>query len=495
MTRSASVSASAPAVAAARDLDAAALTAGFRRWLLPCREEGSYEVTDVVGEIPREIHGTLYRNGPSQNVVPQAGPTALHLFDGDGYVNAFRFEDGRVRHTAAFVRTQSFLFEEKQGRYCMNGASLPADVAVEDAPGRVQPNTNVLLHAGRLFAMVENAPPFELDPDSLAPLGPWDYDGRLLSYSTTAHPKVDGRTGQMLVHGYAPFEPYLQLYAVEPDGRVSLAEAVDAPYATMMHDLAITEHYVIFPLCPVLFDLAVLEQGRPFADALRWDPERPVRFGVRGREPGAAVRWFDARTNGFLFHFGNAYEERDGSRIVFDACVYPDGAALLDGLRRIRTGHVDRGFAAPPFAFEIDLASGVLTERQLDDQGAEFPRCDDRRVGYRNRFVYAALAAERGRTGAGGTFSTLVKVDRERGRSVRHPFGAGRWTGEPVFVPRAADAEEDDGFVLVTVYDASEDRSELVVLDARHFDGAPLARARLRHRVPLGFHGNFGRAG
>lgn len=469
--------------------DLETLRLGFRNWLRPSRDEGSYEVSDVEGRIPPEIEGTLYRNGPSQNVEPRAGADALHLFDGDGLVHAFRFEDGRLRHTSAFVRTESFLFEEKQGRYCMNGASLSADVAVEGAPGRVQPNTNAVHHAGRLFALVENAPPFELDPHSLGSLGPWDYDGRMLSYATTAHPKIDGRTGQMVIHGYSPFEPYLQLYTVEPDGSVSLAETVDAPCSTMMHDVAITEHYVIFPLCPVLLELPALEQGRPFADALRWDPEQPVRFGVRSRAPGSPVRWLEAKTNGYMFHFGNAYE--DGDRLVFDACVYPDGGALLDGLRRIRTGHVDRGFAANPTLFEIDLASGAVAERKLDDQGAEFPRIDDRRVGYRNRWGYAALTAERGAPGAAAYFSTLVKVDREGGHSVYHRLGAGRWIGEPVFVPRAPDAAEDDGFVLAVGYDAAEDTSELVVLDARHFDAEPLARARLRHRVPLGFHGSF----
>ena len=83
----------------------------------------------------------------------------------------------------------------------------------------------------------------------------------MLGLSTTAHPKIDGRTGQMILHGYSPVEPFLTLYVIEPDGRVSLAEAVDAPYGVMMHDVAITENHVIFPLVPVLIDLSVVEQG------------------------------------------------------------------------------------------------------------------------------------------------------------------------------------------------------------------------------------------
>ena len=74
------------------------------------------------------------------------------------------------------------------------------------------------------FALVENAPPFEMDPESLESIGPWRYDDRMLGMSTTAHPKIDGKTGQMWIHGYQPMEPYIQLYCVEPDGSVSLCE-------------------------------------------------------------------------------------------------------------------------------------------------------------------------------------------------------------------------------------------------------------------------------
>jgi carotenoid cleavage dioxygenase len=63
--------------------------------------------------------------------------------------------------------------------------------------------------------------------------------------------------------------------------------------------------------------------------------------------------------------------------------------------------------------------------------------------------------------------------------------------GEPIFVPRRATAEEGDGFLLVVVYRGEEKRSDLLVLDARNVDRAPLATVMLSHRVPFGFHGNW----
>jgi carotenoid cleavage dioxygenase len=461
--------------------DALELSAWTEAWR-PTDREDAYELTDVEGEVPREIHGTLYRNGPSQKVLPREGDLALHLFDGDGLVHAFRFDDGRVRYRSRFARTDSLLFDEKRGPSKQHTINLQVADPDPDAPFRVQANTNAVFHAGRLLAMEENGLPFEMDPRSLESVGWLRFRDPMLGMSVSAHPKIDGRTGQMWIHGYQPVPPFVQLYAIEPDGRCSLAEAVETPYPVMMHDLAITEHYVILLLCPVLFDLR--EGG--FREWIRWAPEKGLRFGVRERTPGAPVRWFDAPTPAFIFHPGNAYE--DGDVIRMDACSYLDPAGLLRDLATFRSGRVGAGAKAVPFLYELDLASGACRERQLDDRGAEFPRLDDRRVGHPNRFGYAVVCPD---SAVGPGPKSILKYDRRGGPSVAHRFAPGSQPGEPIFVPRSAGAEEDDGFVLCVVFDPARAASDLVVLDARALDAAPLAVAHLRHRVPAGFHGNF----
>ncbi|MNR66097.1 Lignostilbene-alpha,beta-dioxygenase isozyme III [compost metagenome] len=65
---------------------------------------------------------------------------------------------------------------------------------------------------------------------------------------------------------------------------------------------------------------------------------------------------------------------------------------------------------------------------------------------------------------------------------------------EPVFVPRTADAAEGDGWLLAVAWRAQEQRSDLLVFDAMQLTAGPVAVARLPHRVPFGFHGNW-RAG
>ena len=449
--------------------------------------ETDYTISRIEGEIPRELNGTLYRNGPNQKTPPAAGNAALHLFDGDALIHAITFEDGAARYRGRYAQTESFLCEQDEGAYVLGGLNLPPDRQIDNPPASVSPNTNVVPHSGRLFALVENAPPFEMDPTTLESKGPWNYDGNMLGMSTTAHPKIDGKTGQMWINGYQPIEPFIQLYVVEPDGSVSLAEAHDAPWPSMMHDFAITENYVIFPLGSIHFDLGPMLTGGRFSDAISGHADRNMRFGIRRREAGSDVTWFEAPSPGYMFHPGNAYEE-DG-KIFMDACTYEDPQGLIDSLDVIRQGGDSRGFIANPYLYEFDLASQTCKETKLSDISAEFPRIDDRLVGYKNRWGYAATA-EPG-DDASALFRRITKYDRTGGPSVNRDTVDGQWVGEPVFVPRHAGAEEDDGFVLNLVHDANTDATAVDVLDARAIDREPLARLWLDERLPLGFHGNW----
>ena len=48
----------------------------------------------VTGELPRDLNGTLYRNGPN----PQFDQPGSHWFVGDGMLHAFHLENGRASY-------------------------------------------------------------------------------------------------------------------------------------------------------------------------------------------------------------------------------------------------------------------------------------------------------------------------------------------------------------------------------------------------------------
>ena len=86
---------------------------------------------------------------------------------------------------------------------------------------------------------------------------------------------------------------------------------------------------------------------------------------------------------------------------------------------------------------------------------------------------------------------SLVRYDVRSGAVDVIEFGPGRSIGEAVFVPRADDAAEDDGWYLTLVHDRATDRSSLAVLDAGDPTAGPIAEVHLPTRVPVGFLPEF----
>ena len=131
----------------------------------PVTEEVTAFDLEVTGTIPEGLDGRLLRNGPNPHL-PLEDPAGYHWFLGDGMVHGLRLQDGR----AAWYRNR-----------WVRG----------DAFG---PNTNVIGHAGRTWAIVESGTlPVELT-EELESVGTNGFDGTLEG-GYTAHPKRDPRTG------------------------------------------------------------------------------------------------------------------------------------------------------------------------------------------------------------------------------------------------------------------------------------------------------------
>jgi len=105
---------------------------------------------------------------------------------------------------------------------------------------------------------------------------------------------------------------------------------------------------------------------------------------------------------------------------------------------------------------------------------------------------------------AGHTSSGKLSADPPTRSSSTSLAGVGRQTyrsdgcvGEPVFVPRkpfphsVTQGDEDDGWVLVQLYNVKSRCTEFLILDAKHVSSGPIARIKLKHHVPAGFHGTF----
>jgi len=445
----------------------------------PWRMEGEAPDVEVIGALPHELRGTYYRNGPNAAFEPMG---RYHWFDGDGMVHAIHIEDGRAHYRNRWVASDGLKEERAAGRALYPGL---LDFGTTEAPAfKVTANTNTVFHANRLLALVESSLPTELDARTLETRGLYDFAGRL-SGAMTAHPKLDPSSGEMLFFGYAPFPPYLQYYVVDGSGALVHAEPIELAWPSMIHDFAVTEKHTIFLLCPILFDF---ENAAKRGSVFSWEPERGTRIGVMPRHGRSEdVRWFETDPC-YVFHPLNAYD--DGDQVVLDVHRYEQ--LLFMSPKAAREPEWRDSQVARLHRFRLDLAGGSVRSDALDDHEGEFPRVDERLVGRKHRFGYFAAVGPEGNPTLLPEFTSVAKIDLERGSRVEvRPHGAGNGCGEPVFVPRTAGAAEDDGWVMYLAYDHERNASELVLLDARDFRGEPVARVRLPHRVPYGFHGNW----
>jgi carotenoid cleavage dioxygenase len=435
----------------------------------PQREEVDVGGLDVIGELPGDLQGAYLRNGPN----PRFDPIGSYIYplDGDGMVHRVEVTDGTARYTNRFVRTPMVEAEEKAGHVIWPGVTDLYTPGVEEVgpelAGRPRelPDINVVRHGGRLLAMAETSLPYRLNPKDLSTLGPDNCDGAM-SVGSTAHPKIDPGTGEMVLFNYMLEAPYLTWSVVAADGSAArpptAVDGVDTPL--MIHDMALTRRYIVLMLCPLVFDMAAVLTG---GSVLDWRPEEGTRIALIPRD-GGRVRWLTCDAY-WVWHFANAFDLPDGNVSVdYVEWTYPGGFAKAPAPS---TGSLVR--------VVIDPETGHLTKDVMSDRDVEFPRVDDRELAAPHRAIATVgkLDVSRGRQ------DSLWFFDTVRGTQCHWDPGSVS-VGEPIFMPGA----EHEYWGMIGT-DRNDMSSWFFVLPAEDPGSGPMAKVRLPIRVPAGLHG------
>ncbi len=450
---------------------------------------------EIEGELPADIDGAFYRVQPDPAHPPKTGDDIY--FAGDGAVSMFRIKNGRVDLKHRYVETDKYKLEREAGRALFGAYRNPlTDDPSVKGRHRGTANTNVIEHAGKLWALKEDSPPVAMDPLTLATEGYADFGGKLQSETFTAHPKIDPETGQMIAFGYAAkglCTPWLSYLEVSPEGALTKELFFEAPYYCMVHDFAVAQDYVAFPIIPLIGSWERLEKGLPH---FGYDSSLPVHLGVLPRDGEAKdVRWFTAPAC-FNAHVMNAWSE--GRKIFIDLPVsagngmpfFPD----VTGVEHVPT---------PPILsrWTVDMASSSdsFERTPIGQIPGELPRIDDRyatrpyRYGWYGSVDPSKPTNVPGGPEAAGLFfmNVIAFIDHATGRQ------SAFWGGEDVvfqeccFIPRNADAGEGDGYLVAVANRYPDRRSELMVLDAQHVERGPVAAAKLPFLLRAGVHGNW----
>ncbi|KAJ5128680.1 uncharacterized protein N7443_005799 [Penicillium atrosanguineum] len=574
----------------------------------PIHRQLNLEPCTYSGTIPVELHGGQYvRNGGN----PSFGDELtghVHMFDGDGMLSGVLFrsteQSGKVEPcfvnryilTDVFLATKSM--PQLRSSILPSIATLihPADSAISTfcelcrfliliiwsqfnfngPPVRVisVANTAVLYHDKITIATCQTGPPMRVQLPNLETIG-W-YNGNSADHEqttsrsddnlfgrsgllgflkdwTTAHPRVDYTTGE-LISFQSSFLPPFVWYSVIPSTgegqsqKSSLHASVPGiSDPKLMHDFGVSPNYTVILDLPMSLDPINMLRGRPI---VHYDQHSPSRFGVFPRHDPGRVRWFKTEAC-FIFHTASTWDElapksaRDDEveAVNMVACRYTSADMLYS------MGAIDT-ISSPKFPEDQGSDSRlyyyrfVLSDKELNlisHQWAlsaipfEMPVISPSCLTTAPTFIYGCSSKDAmfgSSTGEPMKVDCLVKIDiktlirrgieketkgvagcvDERGiaeilqndddeDSIKiFQAPEGWYAQEPRFVPRHDAQSEDDGYLLTLMFDetqlnedgaAPDDvNSELWIIEARDMTSV-VAKIFLPQRVPYGFHGTW----
>ncbi|KAK9832394.1 hypothetical protein WJX74_008766 [Apatococcus lobatus] len=533
--------------------------------------EGNYAPTsecapiqlEVEGPVPTELNGAYVRNGPNP-VLPATGK--CNWVDGDGMLHACSIRNGKVTYSSHQIRTAKLKAELQQGNafhlkigdvhgmaglvqlLIHAGLILTGEVNLKKGIGTA--NTSVIFHNGRLQALQETDSPYEIElrrDGSMKTAGRIEIEGRIRQ-PFTAHPKIDPNSGELFYFDYDLLQrPLVSVGCLDLHGHLLREYPVDAvTCANLMHDFALTEHYIILYESPMKLDVQHMIQRN--AGPFRWHPDEPTRLWVldRGTQSSAGARCYIVNKAMNFMHTAAAFELGSTLYLYATAQTHFDMASA-DGTHlwghqkhlphqpqlyefQLDLDHAGHGTnpASVSLAAQVssraagsaagtDGAAAVPKEEALiagrawqphttmtkaarfsllaPEYSSDMPVISKACYGLRTRFIYAAtLGCE-----DGITFTSLLKYDLEA-----HPghmvvgqidLGGPEFVGgEPSFVPMGPEEppgalEEDAGYLVLYVHDMTKHETWLVIYNAQTFSSEPVARAKIPGRIPYGFHG------
>ena len=261
-------------------------------------------------------------------------------------------------------------------------------------------NTNIVYHDGRALATCESGPPMRIQLPGLETVGWYNgawaegeesekasamakqettlgQDGGVIAFMrewTTAHPKIDPKTKEMLMFHSCFAPPYVQ-YSIIPSAPTSdvdstpstpkaaaalrpLPKLLNAAVpgitaAKMMHDFGVSPTHTIIMDLPLSLDPMNQMKGLP---PVTYDASKPSRFGIFPRRSPEAVKWFETDAS-CIFHTANTWDDPTTMNGT------PTGVSMLACRLTSATLVFAAGNIAPPMEKLKSVAKSAVKKR------------------------------------------------------------------------------------------------------------------------------------
>ncbi|XP_070183225.1 retinal Mueller cells isomerohydrolase-like [Littorina saxatilis] len=317
--------------------------------------------TEIVGQIPEWLEGSLYRNGPG---IFQVGETRLkHLFDGFSVLHKFHIHKGKATYMSRVLDSETWqnsvkakrLIATQFGTYetpdpCKSTFAKLSTIFKPQHKAEWTDNVsvNIVEHGDRLYAMTETPTIVRVDPAELKAAGRENVAKTIAVHMSTAHPHFDEQ-GNMYNLGTA-FNPpnNYNIIRIPPPSK----EDKDAPVTTQAelvtslksrwmfsmgynHSFGMSrDHFVILEQPITMSSFGFLTNN--WRSAAAYDnfvkrPSEELIFRLVSRQNNAetAIKYRAEPT--FTFHFVNCYEDDEHKALVVDFCGYSD-LNIIDNL-------------------------------------------------------------------------------------------------------------------------------------------------------------------
>jgi len=308
----------------------------------PLTGEADYDVEEIEGELPEDLVGILYRNGPGKFGID--GDRVAHILDADGLVLRLEFRDpnngaegqsGRLHFTSRFVETEGFKEESETKYFTKRGTFGTAPRGLRSIFGEPKrnglnfdpepkpsilsrmaanafqvdikntANTQVIAFGGKVLALWEAGMPHRLDPVTLETIGvdpltnpnmkpgklpvatmpsiPTEFQPSILGGEAhTAHPKMCPRTNHLVGWTWAQQSAdgsmLVTFTEYEPDG---FTEAASETH--VMEGVALAPHDMVLTEHAILLKVNALTMDQAaFLSGVKGPAEC---LGMDGRAP------------------------------------------------------------------------------------------------------------------------------------------------------------------------------------------------------------------
>ncbi len=455
----------------------------------PATEFDLTPLSIIAGEIPSDLRGTLYRNGPAR--LSRGKQQVGHWFDGDGAILGVHFTDAGVSGVYRYVQTQGYLAEQSKDAFIYPNYGMTAAGAFWHnwlKSIKNSANTSVLALPDRLLALWEGGKPHALDLNDLSTLGLDNLAELSDKQAFSAHPKVDPVTGNIFNYGIgAGVNATLNLYRCDATGKLEQQNTHTLSGLPLIHDFCFAGEYLVFLVSPVRVNLAPVALGqKSYSDALKWKPELSTEILIFDRDSLALISrgqtdpWFQ-------WHFANGYVNEDGN-IVTEFTRY-DNFDTNQYLKEVASGYTETPAPGTLWSLVIEPQTAkVISNQQIADACGEFPLVSPAKVG--KNWCYTYLNVHRtGVTHGEELFNAIACFDRQTGKMAIADMGENIYPSEPILVPTQDHPEQ--GWLLTVVYDGNTNSSEVRIYQSDQLAQPPVCRLALPAVIPHSFHGTW----